>query len=211
MSCTRGLRIGFFALFIMTMTGPMGQSPIAYGAPSVAGDLNGDSVANVTDIIVLVIEVLQGTTSTDMDLNNDGVVDVLDVVALVNIIMSDGTSGTDSDGDGVLDTDDLCEGYDDAHDPDCDGIPSGCDNCLSAHNPTQDDSDNDGNGDDCETTCYSVCCMALTDDCMACGACFGNGGLDVNEYCLTPAAEGGGLGAYYCNTPLSYVDTSQCP
>ena len=97
------------------------------------------------------------------------------------------------------------------YDPDCDGIPSGCDNCLSAYNPTQDDTDSDGNGDVCETTCYSFCCMALTDDCMACVDCWINGGLDVNEYCLTPVADGGGLGSGYCDVPLSYVDTSQCP
>jgi hypothetical protein len=33
----------------------------------------------------------------------------------------------DTDGDGVLNSDDLCEGYDDAIDTDTDGTPYGCD------------------------------------------------------------------------------------
>ena len=207
----KGLRNGMFALVIAVILGAFGWSPAAYGGQGTMGDINGDGTVNVTDVIALVIEVLQGSKYLYMDFNGDGVLDALDIMILVNIIMSDGVSVTDSDGDGVFDDQDMCEGFDDAHDPDCDGIPSGCDNCLSAYNPTQDDTDSDGNGDVCETTCYSFCCMALTDDCMACVDCWINGGLDVNEYCLTPVADGGGLGSGYCDVPLSYVDTSQCP
>ncbi len=37
----------------------------------------------------------------------------------------------DSDGDGVCDEDDLCEGHDDNIDVDNDGTPDGCDDCLN--------------------------------------------------------------------------------
>lgn len=42
-----------------------------------------------------------------------------------------GTSGNDSDGDGVPNDEDVCEGFNDNIDPDGDGIPTGCD-----ENPT---------------------------------------------------------------------------
>ena len=37
----------------------------------------------------------------------------------------------DSDRDGICDQNDICPGGDDALDQDSDGIPDGCDNCLS--------------------------------------------------------------------------------
>jgi len=53
------------------------------------------------------------------------------------VIVHDNTR-PDTDGDGVADDDDLCEGHDDALDADSDGQPDGCDN----------DDDNDGVSDD---------------------------------------------------------------
>gem|GEM_PF-4781885 len=50
------------------------------------------------------------------------------------------TSSTDSDGDGVIDTCDVCPGSDDNLDADSDGIPDGCDACPdlpNVHNETQ--------------------------------------------------------------------------
>ena len=79
--------------------------------------------------------------------------------------------GPDSDGDGVPDASDVCEGHDDHVDTDNDSVPDGCDicagpdssgdsdgdgvcdaidNCPSDPNPAQVDADNDGIGDACE-------------------------------------------------------------
>ncbi|MGB0714499.1 MAG: PA14 domain-containing protein [Phycisphaerae bacterium] len=61
-------------------------------------------------------------------------------------------SGPDSDGDGVPNTCDACEGVNDitAPDPDDDGIPSACDNCPNDFNPDQGNVDGDSLGDACE-------------------------------------------------------------
>jgi hypothetical protein len=61
---------------------------------------------------------------------------------------------TDSDGDGVVDECDRCDGGDDraidfALDTDRDGHPDGCDNC-DLSNPSQSDCDGDGVGEACE-------------------------------------------------------------
>jgi len=63
----------------------------------------------------------------------------------------DGDSETDSDGDGIPDSEDVCEGYDDTVDTDNDGTPDGCDstptgdgtNGSSSSNDDDDDDDND--------------------------------------------------------------------
>jgi len=72
-------------------------------------------------------------------------------------------TGCDSDGDGVLDSADLCPGFDDSIDTDGDGVPDGCDLCVTDPFDDQDgdclcadpadpegllgfDTDNDGDG-----------------------------------------------------------------
>jgi hypothetical protein len=45
---------------------------------------------------------------------------------------------TDSDGDGVCDTDDVCAGFDDSIDSDDDGIPDGCDDCYALKYEAED-------------------------------------------------------------------------
>jgi subtilisin family serine protease len=77
---------------------------------------------------------------------------------------------SDADGDGVLNDDDRCPGFDDRLDADDDGVPDGCDvcpndadddgdadgfcgdvdNCPAVLNPFQGDSDGDGIGDTCD-------------------------------------------------------------
>lgn len=56
----------------------------------------------------------------------------------------------DSDGDGIVDDEDKCPGFDDAMDADGDGVPDGCDNCPNDPNEGQYDSDEDYVGDVCD-------------------------------------------------------------
>ncbi|MDM9632838.1 CRTAC1 family protein, partial [Robiginitalea aurantiaca] len=59
----------------------------------------------------------------------------------------DGQSCTDSDNDGVCDSQDVCEGFDDSVDTDGDGVPDGCDICTGGDDSI--DSDGDGIPDFC--------------------------------------------------------------
>ena len=54
---------------------------------SILGDLNGDELVNVLDVIVLVNYILNDDDPFSADLNNDGNTNVLDVIILVNIIL----------------------------------------------------------------------------------------------------------------------------
>ena len=54
----------------------------------IPGDISGDGLINVLDVVVLVNIVLGGSEPIDAgDLNGDGMLNVLDVVALVNMIL----------------------------------------------------------------------------------------------------------------------------
>ena len=53
----------------------------------IQGDLNGDNIVNVVDIVQLVNTILENEYSSSMDLNNDLVINILDVLILVNIIL----------------------------------------------------------------------------------------------------------------------------
>ena len=55
---------------------------------SVLGDVNGDTLVNVQDVILLVNSILSGQTNPSNDINNDGLVNILDVVQVTNIILS---------------------------------------------------------------------------------------------------------------------------
>ena len=55
--------------------------------PSLPGDLNGDGVLNVLDVVALVNIVLADGYSSEADINADGYCNVLDVVQLVNLIL----------------------------------------------------------------------------------------------------------------------------
>ena len=58
------------------------------GGGSVVGDVNGDGLVSVLDIIVVVNMILGAAEPTDAgDTNQDGTIDVLDVVIVVNIIL----------------------------------------------------------------------------------------------------------------------------
>ena len=51
------------------------------------GDVNGDSLINIQDIITIVNLVLSNQYNDLGDLNSDGIIDILDVIQLVNIIL----------------------------------------------------------------------------------------------------------------------------
>ena len=53
----------------------------------IQGDLNGDGMINIQDLIILVNMILDDEYSTIADLNEDGVVNILDIIIYVNIIL----------------------------------------------------------------------------------------------------------------------------
>jgi hypothetical protein len=55
--------------------------------PVIQGDLNGDGVIDVLDIIVLVNMILNGEYSVVADWNEDGAVNILDIIIYENIIL----------------------------------------------------------------------------------------------------------------------------
>jgi hypothetical protein len=106
---------------------------------------------------------------SQFNVNNDGSCSGLEIVYEYGTIRL--TCGTDSDGDGVpdyqdicpggddnIDTDedtipdfcDLCPGSDDNLDMDSDEVPDACDNCQNMANPEQGDGDADGIGNACD-------------------------------------------------------------
>ena len=97
----------------------------------------------------------------NVDSDNDGVPDGCDGCPNDQFktepgICGCGVSDDDSDGDGVADCNDLCPGFDDAVDPDTDGVPTGCDNCPDMANPDQTDNNDNEIGDLCETCCRGI-------------------------------------------------------
>ena len=54
---------------------------------SIYGDVNGDLLVNVQDIVLSVNLILNSNYNSLADLNSDGIVNVLDIVQLVNIIL----------------------------------------------------------------------------------------------------------------------------
>jgi hypothetical protein len=112
-----------------------------------------------------------GSTAVNVfDIDNDGVDDAV-YRAGTALFWEWGTGGnTDSDGDGVPDSEDICDGHDDNLDADEDGVPNGCDlcpndsandvdldgycadedNCPVTENSDQSDADFDGYGDVCD-------------------------------------------------------------
>ena len=55
---------------------------------SLQGDITGDGIVNILDIIATVNLVLGGDYNDNADFNNDGIVDVLDIIQLVNLILN---------------------------------------------------------------------------------------------------------------------------
>jgi len=55
---------------------------------SILGDLNGDDVLNILDVVALVNMVITGNYSDAGDINQDGILNILDVVVLINLILN---------------------------------------------------------------------------------------------------------------------------
>lgn len=115
----------------------------------VVPDADGDGVPDSTD------NCPDDANPDQADLDGDGIGDACD-----------DQDNRDSDGDGVENWEDRCEGFDDSYDHDGDGVPDGCDedaddkdgdgidahadNCPGHANPGQEDMDGDGTGDACD-------------------------------------------------------------
>ena len=54
----------------------------------ILGDLNGDDIVNVLDVIQVVNLILSNAYEQNGNLNQDEVINVLDVIQLVNIILN---------------------------------------------------------------------------------------------------------------------------
>ena len=57
------------------------------------GDVNGDGVNNILDVVIAVNHILGNTVLTEaqlcsVDMNEDGILNILDIVQLVNIILN---------------------------------------------------------------------------------------------------------------------------
>ncbi len=52
------------------------------------GDVNGDGILNILDVVIIVNLILSGEFTTSADLNEDGIINILDIVQLVNLILS---------------------------------------------------------------------------------------------------------------------------
>ena len=56
---------------------------------SVVGDINGDEIINVLDVVIIVNLIVNNAEyNEDADLNDDGIINVLDIVLLVNLILN---------------------------------------------------------------------------------------------------------------------------
>ena len=56
---------------------------------SLYGDINGDNLINIQDIILIVNYILEGFYNESSDLNLDGQLNILDVIVLVSLILDE--------------------------------------------------------------------------------------------------------------------------
>ena len=52
------------------------------------GDINGDDILNILDIVSLVTLVLNGGNNPAADINDDGLINILDIVTLVTLVLN---------------------------------------------------------------------------------------------------------------------------
>ncbi len=58
----------------------------------IPGDVNGDGVVDIVDVVYLVNTILDNNYFPDGDINNDGMINILDVVEIINIILDDNSN-----------------------------------------------------------------------------------------------------------------------
>jgi len=94
------------------------------------------------------------TANETVDCNENGIEDGLDIAGGTSEDCNGNSTPdeceVDSDGDGVIDDCDRCDGADDRADSDFDGAADCLDNCPGLFNPNQSDVDGDGIGDGCD-------------------------------------------------------------
>jgi len=61
-----------------------------YEEETLLGDVNGDQLLNIQDIVLSINVILANEYNGSADLNTDGIVNILDIVQLVNIILGNG-------------------------------------------------------------------------------------------------------------------------
>jgi hypothetical protein len=54
---------------------------------NISGDINGDGILNILDIVLMVNMILSNEYSVVADVNEDGSINILDVVLMVNILI----------------------------------------------------------------------------------------------------------------------------
>ena len=64
------------------------DEPIGECEDALLGDMNGDDILNVLDVVLMVTLVLDGGFEESADMNEDGIINVLDIVKLINEILS---------------------------------------------------------------------------------------------------------------------------
>ena len=57
-----------------------------YCPSNVVGDINGDGIVNILDIVNAINIVLSGNYQEEVDLNGDGANNILDIILIINII-----------------------------------------------------------------------------------------------------------------------------
>ena len=149
-----------------------GYSPVFFVGAASEGITGGES----GDTITFYIDGVQNTTYSF----TVGGVTKLDFATDPGLTT---TGIIDSDGDGVLDSADICIGYDDYIDTDSDGTPDGCDSTPTGSTDTDDDDDDDdsssshsssSSGRTSTTTSTSEGCYHKW-QCTSWGACEENG------------------------------------